>query len=84
MCSRGRRLIAKSAAARPRPPPPPARDSLLNGTLIGAALKNLSGSLDHGLLTKPEQSTARKYLAFIHCVSNREAANRSAGLRVSS
>jgi tetratricopeptide (TPR) repeat protein len=41
-----------------------------------AALKNLSGALDHGLLTKPEQATARKYLAFIHCVSNREAACR--------
>ena len=37
------------------------------------AAKSLGASLDHGLLTKPEQSTARKYLAFIHCVSNREA-----------
>jgi hypothetical protein len=37
------------------------------------APKNLSAALDHGLLTKPEQSIARKHLAFIHCVSNREA-----------
>ena len=37
------------------------------------ALKNLTASLDHGLLTKADQSIARKYLAFIHCVSNREA-----------
>jgi Tfp pilus assembly protein PilF len=37
------------------------------------APKNLSAALDHGLLTKPEQSLARKHLAFIHCVSNREA-----------
>ena len=40
------------------------------------ALKNLSGALDHGLLTKAEQASARKHLAFIHCVSNREAACR--------
>ena len=40
------------------------------------ALKNLSGSLDHGLLTKAEQATARKNLAFVYCVSNREAACR--------
>lgn len=36
------------------------------------ALKSLTSSLDHGLLTKPEQSNARKYIAFTHCVSNRE------------
>jgi tetratricopeptide (TPR) repeat protein len=36
------------------------------------ALKTLTASLDHGLLTKPEQSSARKYIAFVHCVSNRE------------
>ena len=36
------------------------------------ALRNLQGALDHGLLPKPEQSVARKNLAFIHCVSNRE------------
>ena len=38
-----------------------------------AALKNLQGALDHGLLPKQEQSVARKNLAFIHCVSTREA-----------
>jgi tetratricopeptide (TPR) repeat protein len=37
------------------------------------AVKSLSASLDHGLLTKAEQATARKHLAFVHCVSNREA-----------
>lgn len=37
------------------------------------AAKSLTASLDHGLLSKPEQSTARKYLAFIDCVSEREA-----------
>lgn len=37
------------------------------------AFKSLTSSLDHGLLSKPDQSTARKHLAFIHCVSGREA-----------
>jgi len=37
-----------------------------------AAFKSLSGALDHGLLGKPEQSRARKYIAFIHCVGGRE------------
>ncbi|APV50501.1 hypothetical protein BWI17_12850 [Betaproteobacteria bacterium GR16-43] len=37
------------------------------------AQKNLAQSLEHGMLSKADQSTARKYLAMIHCVSNREA-----------
>jgi tetratricopeptide (TPR) repeat protein len=37
------------------------------------ALRSLSGALDHGQLTRPEQGTARKYLAFIYCTSGREA-----------
>jgi len=37
-----------------------------------AAVKNLSGALEHGLLSKAEQARARKYLAFSHCVSGRE------------
>jgi hypothetical protein len=37
-----------------------------------AAVKNLSGSLEHGLLSKAEQARARKFLAFSHCVSGRE------------
>jgi hypothetical protein len=37
-----------------------------------AAIKSLNGSLDHGLLSKVDQSKARKYLAFSYCVSNRE------------
>ncbi len=42
------------------------------GDFDGAA-KSFSASLDHGLLDKVDQSRARKYLAFIHCVSGREA-----------
>ena len=38
-----------------------------------AATKSFNGALEHGLLSKSEQSTARKYLAFIACVSNRES-----------
>jgi tetratricopeptide (TPR) repeat protein len=37
-----------------------------------AAVKSLTDSLDHGLLAKADQSRARKYLAFSHCVSGRE------------
>jgi tetratricopeptide (TPR) repeat protein len=37
------------------------------------AAKSLQGSLDHGLLSKPEQATARKNLAFIFCAAGREA-----------
>jgi tetratricopeptide (TPR) repeat protein len=36
------------------------------------ATKNLSASLDHGLLSHAEQSRARKNLAFIYCISGRE------------
>jgi hypothetical protein len=36
------------------------------------AVKNLTSSLEHGLLSKAEQARARKYLAFSHCVSGRE------------
>jgi tetratricopeptide (TPR) repeat protein len=36
------------------------------------AMKSLTSSLDHGLLSKADQSRARKLLAFIHCVSGRE------------
>jgi tetratricopeptide (TPR) repeat protein len=36
------------------------------------ALKSLTASLDHGVLPRTEQATARKHLAFIHCVSGRE------------
>ena len=37
-----------------------------------AASKNLAGALDHGLLSKVDQSRARKLLAFIHCAGGRE------------
>ena len=37
------------------------------------AQKSFTGSLEHGMLPKAEQSNARKYLAFIHCAANREA-----------
>jgi tetratricopeptide (TPR) repeat protein len=36
------------------------------------AVKSLTGSLEHGMLSKAEQARARKYLAFSHCVSGRE------------
>jgi len=36
------------------------------------AVKSLTASLDHGLLSKADQSRARKFLAFSHCVSGRE------------
>ena len=38
-----------------------------------SAQKNLSASLEHGLLAKSDQARARKLLAFIHCVLGREA-----------
>jgi tetratricopeptide (TPR) repeat protein len=41
-----------------------------------AASRSLAAALDHGLLTKPDQARARKYLAFIHCVGGREVACR--------
>jgi tetratricopeptide (TPR) repeat protein len=37
------------------------------------AVKSLSASLEHGMLSKAQQARARKYLAFSHCVSQREA-----------
>jgi len=37
-----------------------------------SAQRNLTASLEHGLLAKPDQARARKLLAFIHCVSARE------------
>jgi hypothetical protein len=36
------------------------------------ALKSFTASLDHGVLSREDQSVARKHLAFIHCVSNRD------------
>jgi hypothetical protein len=36
------------------------------------AQKSFTTSLDHGVLTREDQSVARKHLAFIHCVSNRD------------
>ena len=55
-----------------------AREQLASGVKLyetgdyEGALKDLQSSLDHGLLEKSEQGTARKHLAFIHCVSGRE------------
>jgi predicted small lipoprotein YifL len=42
-----------------------------------SAEKSLQNSLDHGLLSKADQSRARKLLAFIFCNSNREPQCRS-------
>lgn len=56
-----------------------AREQLLAGLKLyeigdyDGALRNLQASLDHGLLEKSDQGTARKHLAFIHCVAAREA-----------
>ncbi len=36
------------------------------------AVKSLTGALEHGMLSKVQQARARKYLAFSHCVSQRE------------
>lgn len=36
------------------------------------AVKSLTASLEHGMLSKAQQARARKYLAFTHCVSGRE------------
>ena len=36
------------------------------------AVRTLTASLDHGLLTKPDQARARKLIAFCHCVSGRD------------
>jgi len=41
------------------------------------AVKTLNLSLEHGMLSKGDQSRARKYLAFTHCVSGREQQCRS-------
>ena len=41
------------------------------------AVKTLNSSLEHGMLSKTDQSRARKYLAFAHCVSGREAQCRA-------
>jgi len=42
------------------------------GDLEGAT-RNFNASLEHGMLSKGDQSVARKHLAMINCVSNREA-----------
>jgi tetratricopeptide (TPR) repeat protein len=55
-----------------------AQNDLANGIKLfeagdyDGAVKSLTASLDHGLLSKLDQSRARKYLAFSHCVSGRE------------
>lgn len=41
------------------------------------AIRSLNQSLEHGMLNKVDQSRARKYLAFSHCVQGREAACRA-------
>jgi hypothetical protein len=55
-----------------------AQNDLANGVKLydsgdyDGAVKSLTSSLDHGLLSKQDQARARKYLAFSHCVSGRE------------
>jgi tetratricopeptide (TPR) repeat protein len=56
-----------------------ARESLAHGVeqynagKFADASRSLTAALDHGQLTRPEQGSARKYLAFIYCTSGREA-----------
>ncbi len=38
-----------------------------------SALRSFAASLDHGLLPRADQSVARKHMAFVHCLSGREA-----------
>ena len=79
-------------ASKPAPPSPQitedvlrtrANDQLATGIRqyndgeYDNAVKSLNSSLEHGLLSKVDASRARKYLAFSHCVSNREAQCRS-------
>ncbi|HEY2629501.1 MAG TPA: TssQ family T6SS-associated lipoprotein [Usitatibacter sp.] len=55
-----------------------AQNDLANGIKLyesgdfDGAVKSLTASLDHGLLTKQDQARARKYLAFSHCVSGHD------------
>lgn len=42
------------------------------------AAKQLKSALDNGLTFKSDQVTAHKYLAFVHCVSDRKKQCRSA------
>ena len=41
------------------------------------AVKSLTASLEHGMLSKQEQSRARKFIAFSHCVQARDASCRA-------
>jgi tetratricopeptide (TPR) repeat protein len=41
------------------------------------AVRSLTASLEHGMLNKQEQSRARKFLAFTHCVSGRDVPCRA-------
>ncbi len=36
------------------------------------ARRSLTAALDHGLLSRSEQSAVRKHLAFVHCIAGRE------------
>src|SRR3954470_23852049 len=55
-----------------------ARESLAQGVeqynagKFAEASRSLAAALDHGQLTRPEQGSARKHLAFIYCASGRE------------
>ena len=55
-----------------------ARESLAQGVehynagRFADASSSLTAALDHGQLTRPEQGSARKHLAFIYCTTGRE------------
>jgi tetratricopeptide (TPR) repeat protein len=44
-----------------------------NAGKFADAARSFDTALEHGQLTRPEQGRVRKHLAFIHCVSGREA-----------
>jgi tetratricopeptide (TPR) repeat protein len=49
---------------------------LYNAGDYEAAIRSLASSLDHGLLPRADQSQARKFMAFSHCIQGREPACR--------
>lgn len=87
-CAELPKLVAPAPQAAPKPAAPQITESALRERAqqqlatglrqydmgeYDNAQKSLTASLDHGLLSKVDQSRARKLLAFIHCVGGREA-----------
>lgn len=74
--------LADKPEAVPQPSEARLRDRAQEGLALGKrqyqlgdyeeARRSLMMALDHGMLSRTEQSDARKHLAFIHCISGRE------------